>query len=777
MSNRQKIYELNEWRTAQQRFSKPIIPIDSVAKQDFEELEKLTKLCTEINKWNDLTADYLNSIPSKMLSRRFNRIAKATSKGIKLRHKLDTWQIQKIVNKYSKEKTVAIFLDARRELKLRLEVLADIAIEAMIKVDMALPSQVGDLKALWANSTKFAELLGGKKFGPIHTGLIGTSIGATRIFFRERKHVRFVIGHHFRNSGRKRPSPLIKRINKAAGEKLLDKSRSELIISLYKLYEETDLPIKNANQITLDICKRAQKKGTKPWKALVAARDLIRHAGVDPNNKNFITKVSLYLEDDLTYTHTPGKEWIVREYGLAKQLLTADSKVQRSSDSIVLSQAGASIAPGALASYRPLLKLAAHYLSPVKVYSDSIVSTTGEDHRRHRKAFNQYFKKGKILSRSEFIEQTATQLVSQAKEKAKKNGDIFDFKNDLANNFPIRIICNFLGIPQQDAEQVQTWTVDLVRSLDAGAGLDLKTLKRGNLAAKAYYKYLIEKINAARNGQEIPGIIGKTCNTDLQNDHELLANLVTLTFAGFETTTGLLTMGFYELLQRPEQMKTLSTSLVDLKFSDDIARKFKLKPHDLRWMAWAHLEREGRISEEDQNRYDSILEKMGRDNQLRELIDKYREQEIALGNCVEEMLRWTTPGSVIPLTAERQFDFENPNEMQIQGCPVNPGREFTVKKGDTVLVELGPANVRGCPVDAGKFETRPNEFDITRTNNNKHLSFGVSHVCIGADLAVENSKRMIEQVLRQMPGLTLHDEPKESDGQLFFTYDELKVKI
>ena len=86
------------------------------------------------------------------------------------------------------------------------------------------------------------------------------------------------------------------------------------------------------------------------------------------------------------------------------------------------------------------------------------------------------------------------------------------------------------------------------------------------------------------------------------------------------------------------------------------------------------------------------------------------------------------------------------------------------------------ANRAGCPFTAGRFETSPAELDISRSDNSGHLSFGVTHVCMGAELAIENAKRMIEAVLRRTDGLESAGSAVETDGDLFTGLVSLPVR-
>ena len=112
----------------------------------------------------------------------------------------------------------------------------------------------------------------------------------------------------------------------------------------------------------------------------------------------------------------------------------------------------------------------------------------------------------------------------------------------------------------------------------------------------------------------------------------------------------------------------------------------------------------------------------------------------------------------------------------IKGCPQAAGDSLAIKRGETVAVAVDELK-RRCPVGAGQFEpAAPESFDVTRTDNTSHLSFGLRHSCIGAFLAKENAKRAIEGILRRFPHLELAGDPIPQEMELFSGLASLPVR-
>ena len=111
---------------------------------------------------------------------------------------------------------------------------------------------------------------------------------------------------------------------------------------------------------------------------------------------------------------------------------------------------------------------------------------------------------------------------------------------------------------------------------------------------------------------------------------------------------------------------------------------------------------------------------------LRSDVDKY------LPNAIEEVLRFSPPVVKFRRTATQ--------DTEIGGYPI--------KQGDKVYLSYPAANR-----DPEVFDN-PNEFDITRENASKHLSFGTGpHVCLGARLARYQLQALLKEIVLQLPDI------------------------
>jgi len=107
-------------------------------------------------------------------------------------------------------------------------------------------------------------------------------------------------------------------------------------------------------------------------------------------------------------------------------------------------------------------------------------------------------------------------------------------------------------------------------------------------------------------------------------------------------------------------------------------------------------------------------------------------------NAVEEMLRWVSP--------VRSFIRCATQDTTLAGT--------TISAGDYVVMFYGSGNR-----DRYVFGDTADQFDITRPDANRHISFGFGeHLCLGAALARMEARIMFEELLIRWPQWTVTGE-------------------
>lgn len=134
-----------------------------------------------------------------------------------------------------------------------------------------------------------------------------------------------------------------------------------------------------------------------------------------------------------------------------------------------------------------------------------------------------------------------------------------DMIRDLAFPLPVLVICELLGIPEQDQTRFVTGS-------STGAALlnptpptraELDDANRGSLESGAYFEMLFEQRRRDPRDDLITQLVQVEEAGDRLTTDELRANVNLLFAAGHETTVNLIGNGFLSLLSHPQQWRTL----------------------------------------------------------------------------------------------------------------------------------------------------------------------------------------------------------------------------
>ncbi|QRP47066.1 cytochrome P450 [Amycolatopsis sp. FDAARGOS 1241] len=130
--------------------------------------------------------------------------------------------------------------------------------------------------------------------------------------------------------------------------------------------------------------------------------------------------------------------------------------------------------------------------------------------------------------------------------------------SEFAFALPMRVICEFLGVPLADRPRLHEWG-----TLLSGAPYpDEETNLRLKWASEQIESYLKEQIAARRTepGEDLVSALVRAADEDdVFSDDELVSTLVLLIIAGHKTTANLIGNGTEALLRHPDQLELLRT--------------------------------------------------------------------------------------------------------------------------------------------------------------------------------------------------------------------------
>ena len=187
----------------------------------------------------------------------------------------------------------------------------------------------------------------------------------------------------------------------------------------------------------------------------------------------------------------------------------------------------------------------------------SMLKLDPPDHSRIRKLVQYGFTNRYITS----LEPEIKKIVEDCLDKI-HNQDSFDLIEDLAKPLPAIVIAKMMGLPNEDLDQFQAWSEDLLVGV-GGIGTSKEDVKKSGDAYEALIRYFEEIILSRKNS---PGddFIGKLIQAEESGDKlnikEMYGTCLLLLIAGHETTTRLIGNGMFTLFNHQDQMSLLKNN-------------------------------------------------------------------------------------------------------------------------------------------------------------------------------------------------------------------------
>jgi cytochrome P450 len=178
------------------------------------------------------------------------------------------------------------------------------------------------------------------------------------------------------------------------------------------------------------------------------------------------------------------------------------------------------------------------------------------DHTRLRSLVNRAFTPRVIEGMRGQIQAVVDRLLDQVEPRGH-----MDVIGDLAYPLPVTVICDMLGVPVGDHEQMRDWSSDIIRSLDAiGIPSDDSVVERGRVGRRGiadYFRALLPERRRYPRADLLSSLIAVEEQGDRLTEGELLATCVLLFIAGHETTVNLIGNGLLALLWHPAELERL----------------------------------------------------------------------------------------------------------------------------------------------------------------------------------------------------------------------------
>lgn len=180
----------------------------------------------------------------------------------------------------------------------------------------------------------------------------------------------------------------------------------------------------------------------------------------------------------------------------------------------------------------------------LRLLGDNLLVKDDPDHRRLRRLVDHAFARRDILALRGRIEAIA----DRALDRLDTTGEV-DLVATFCNRLPLEVICELLGLPDADRDEFASWS--RIATLNGPLSI-LRSLGAVNRMSA----YLRGQIEACRRAPR-PGLIGELVRAredgDSLSEDELVAMVLMLLVAGFETTANLIAGAVMTLEQHPRQ--------------------------------------------------------------------------------------------------------------------------------------------------------------------------------------------------------------------------------
>ena len=184
----------------------------------------------------------------------------------------------------------------------------------------------------------------------------------------------------------------------------------------------------------------------------------------------------------------------------------------------------------------------------IRVLMRNMLNSDGADHRRLRNLVHKAFTPRIVAQLAPDIERITHAQLDILQRNASTAET--DFVQDFALPIPVQVICQLIGIPNEDQVRVEKMTSRLL------AGTSPLQIIRAIPAVNGFIKYIRGLAQQRRRDPQddlLSALVQAEDAGDRFSDDELVAMVFLLTVAGHETTVGLLSNAMMALDQWPDQ--------------------------------------------------------------------------------------------------------------------------------------------------------------------------------------------------------------------------------
>ena len=175
------------------------------------------------------------------------------------------------------------------------------------------------------------------------------------------------------------------------------------------------------------------------------------------------------------------------------------------------------------------------------------------DHTRVRRLLTAAFTRRRSEQLAPRIQELTDGLLDNLERRLADADGPVDLITEFAYPLPISVICELLGIPEDERGDFRAWTAPLVNITLYG----FEAYARAAIAMVDYIHDLLERKRAAPTDDLLSALVSVRDQGDRLSEDELTSTVFLLLLAGHETTVNLIANGVRALLLHPDQLALL----------------------------------------------------------------------------------------------------------------------------------------------------------------------------------------------------------------------------
>jgi cytochrome P450 len=192
------------------------------------------------------------------------------------------------------------------------------------------------------------------------------------------------------------------------------------------------------------------------------------------------------------------------------------------------------------------------------IHRNAILEMEPPDHTRLRRLISAAFARGHVERLRPWVEDLANTLVDGLVERSDGSRPV-EFLRGMADELPVAVIAELLGVPQADRPLLRPWSNAIVKMYEYGRTAAVESA--AERAAAEFVAYLRDLADERRQnpGEDLLShlVSVRDAEGDKLTEDELVTTCILLLNAGHEATVNVSGNGLLALLRNPDQLQRL----------------------------------------------------------------------------------------------------------------------------------------------------------------------------------------------------------------------------